>query len=327
MKARAVRIEKAGPASNLKLVELDVPAPAVGEVQVKVHTAGVAGGDVARRSGMLPGSKFPYIPGYDIAGEVVAVGADVTNLSVGDMVTGACMTGGYSEVINVPAEFLVPFPGALLDPAMVSATVLNYMTAHQLLHRLCKVPDSGSVLIHGAAGGVGTAVLQVAKLTNITVYGTASAAKHHIIEAEGGNAIDYRTQDFVEVVRQAQPVGVDAAFDPIGGKNLQRTAKTIRRGGVLVALGVLSANDSRLNVPYSMLILGLSSLRMKATFYGYSNKNEWYREDLTHVLDLLATGQIKPVIGERLPLAEAAHAHELLEQRSVTGKIVLEMMG
>lgn len=326
MQSKIAVANHAGGPEVLHIMVEDLPAPGPDEVQVRVLATGVAAGDLARRAGKLPGVRFPFSPGYDVAGVVERVGAAVTDLTSGQMVAGFIGQGGNAEFVNAPARKLLPVPAGIADPARVVAAILNYLTAYQMLVRVAGVQSGAKVLIHGAAGGVGTALLQLAALDDITVYGTASAPKHELVQSLGGIPIDYRTTDFVEFIKAREPNGLQAAFDSIGGANLLRSFKTLGRGGTMVSFGWLAAlNGPAYLTPLSFLLLGALLLvpGRSAKLYSISADHEHYREDLGHILSLLAQEKIAPVIGARLPLASIVRAHDMLEKHAVSGKIVL----
>ena len=325
MRHRLIRAARPGAAGILELVEEELPQPAPREVRIRVEAAGVAFGDVMRRGGAFPGQRFPFTPGYDVVGVVDALGAEVLAPALGARVAALVMTGGYAEHACTPAARAVPVPEGI-SPATAAALVLNYLTAHQMLHRLARVKAGERVLVHGAAGGVGTALLQLGGLAGLTRYGTASAGKHDLVRALGATPIDYRHEDFLARVRELTGDGVDAAFDPVGGWQLVRSHRALRRGGRLVVYGASRAvTQGRGQV---VLTLGLlAALKAapgrRAAFYGVNPGAPGYREDLAAILALAAEGKIRPVIAAELPLAEAPRAHELLERAAVRGKLVL----
>ncbi len=317
----------------LQVVEEELADPAAGEVRVKIFATGVAFADVMSRKGMYPAAPpIPFSPGYDIVGVVDKVGAGVSSLSAGQTIAALLPHfGGYAEFASVPEQLLVPVPDGL-DPAEVVSVVLNYLTAHRMLHRSAQVKKGERILVHGAAGGIGTALLQLGKLAGLEMYGTASKSKHELVSSLGATPIDHRSQDFVERIRNLTGDGVDAVFDGIGGKNLSRSYRTLRKGGRLISFGfVVTLKGGGIAVPLTLARLFLFKLipdGKKALFYGDTPKfvekdNAWYRQSLTALLNLLAEGKIKPVVGERIPLFEAARAHELMEKAATTGKIVL----
>jgi NADPH:quinone reductase-like Zn-dependent oxidoreductase len=308
----------------------DAAAPGVGEVAVRMTAAGVSYGDILARVGVLPGTGKPgYVPGFDVTGTVEKVGASVAGLEVGEPVTGLLPHGGYAEVVCVPAELLLPLPEGVA-PTDAAAAALNYFVAYQMLHRVADPRSGGRILAHGAGSGVGRALVELGRRAGLEVFGTASRAKDEAA-ALGAIPIDYQTEDFVAVVRDAG--GVDAAFDAIGGTHFFGSYRTLRRGGTLVGFGVSSAwSGGKANGPRAGLsLLGLlgSNIvpdRRHTRFYTASRaikRRESYREDLTTVLQLLAHREIHPKIAVVLPLSQAGHAHELVEQDRVSGKVVL----
>ena len=284
------------------------------------------------RKGLYPDvkEKPPFSPGYDMVGMVDKLGKGVTTLKVGQMVADLTVIGAYSEYICLPASYLVPVPEGL-DPAEAVSLVLSYVTAYQMLHRSAEVKRGQSILVHGAGGAVGTAMLQLGKVLDLKMYGTASRSKHELVTSLGATPIDYKSEDFVECIRGLTGNGVDAAFDPIGGDNFNRSFKALKPGGVLVAYGFYNATMGRGgNIPLGFIKLQIWNILPNGhsmKFYSIGALREkqaaWFREDLTELFNLLAQGKIKPVIAERMPLTEAAHAHELIEQSAVNGKIVL----
>ena len=218
--SRVVLTAVGGP-EVLKLIEEEIREPAPNEVCIRILACGVAFADVLMRRGLYSGvPSLPYSPGYDIAGTVESCGAAITQWKPGDQVCALTQTGGYSKFILLPESELVRVPDGL-DPADTVSLVLNYTTACQLIHRIAHLQRGESVLIHGAAGGVGTASLQLGSIAGIKMFGTASKSKHALISSLGGIPIDYRTEDFV-----LRAAGVDAVFDPIGGRNWYRSYRS-----------------------------------------------------------------------------------------------------
>ena len=336
MNYRRVVVTRAGGPEVLRVVEDGLPEPRRGQVRVRVLMAGVSFGDVLMRIGAIPGEqpKLPFTPGYDIVGVVDELGAGVSSPEAGRAVVALLdRGGGYAEFVCLPADRLVPVPDGL-DPVETVGAALNYFIAHQMLHRIARVRSGERILVHGAAGGVGSAFLQLGRLAELEVYGTASGSKHPLVSDLGGIPIDYRNEDFVARVRSLPGGGVDAVFDPIGGTNFWRSYRSLRTGGRFVAYGTSRAmrggRRNRLVAVSSFALAMLLKLipdRRTSTFYtaGSLDKSQpgAYREDLTTLLDLLAQKKIRPVVAERLPLVEAARAHELLDRSAVSGKIVL----
>jgi NADPH:quinone reductase len=336
---RIVVTHYGGPDALQVLVE-ERPEPKDGEVRVRVLAAGVSLPDIMAREGIHPETpKVPYTPGWDLVGVVDKIGASVSGIEPGQVVTAMPIHGAYAEFVCLPQRELVPVPASL---------VLNYITAYQMLHRSAKVKPGQRVLIHGAAGGVGTALLQLGRLAGLAMYGTCSSRSAPAVSELGGIPIDYQSADFVEEIRRLTGDGVDAVFESIGGTHIWRSRKALRPGGTVVAYGLTgSLRGGRLASGRSsggrhryraLAIFGLYIAagwllpgRRRVVPYSIQTlkrlKPAWFREDLTVLLDLLRQRKIKPLIARRLPLAEARRAHELLGKGGVTGKIVLVSSG
>jgi NADPH:quinone reductase-like Zn-dependent oxidoreductase len=334
IKHRRVVVTRHGGPEVLQVVEEDLPEPRAGEVRVKVLTAGVSAYDLMlRRSGSVPGTpRVPFTPGVDIVGVADKLGEEVSTVEPGQRVAASVSGGGYAEFICLPDSELVPVPPGV-DPAEAVCLVANYLTAHLALHRTASVQSGERILVQGAAGGVGTALLELGKLAGLEMYGTASKHNHELVSALGATPIDYRTEDFVERIRSLTGDGVDAVFDPVGAaRQLWRSYRALRKGGRLVWFGVAATSKAGMRViPLSLLMRFLLVLipdGKQAPLMENAGKfalehNVWYRETLTELLDSLAAGRIKPVVAERIPLVEAARAHEFLERGGHAGKVVL----
>ena len=338
MKNHRVVVTRHGGPEVLQMVEEDLPEPQAGEVRVKVLAAGISAYDLMfRRSGSLPGTpRVPFTLGEDVVGLVDKLGEGVSAVEPGQTVAGAtfCLGvgGGYAEYVCLPASEWVPVPPDV-DPAEAVCVVVNYLTAHMAMHRTADVQSGERILVHGAAGGVGTALLELGKLAGLEMYGTASKHNHELVSALGATPIDYRTEDFVERIRSLTGDGVDAVLDPVGGaRHTLRSYRALRRGGRFVGYGMAATAKAGMRaIPLTLLMLVLLKLipggkqaSMSAEIATFSEAHAgWYRETLTELLDLLAAGRLKPVVAERIPLVEAARAHELLERGGYAGKVVL----
>lgn len=336
MRSQQMTVTRIGPPEAIQVRSGEIPSPAPGQVLVRVEAAGVSYGDILLRAGVIPGGpKPPFVPGHDLAGVVEQIGDGVTSVVPGQAVVALLRTGGYSQRLSVPAELLVPRPEG--TAAVQSAAVaLNYFIAYQMLHRVAALHAGDRILVHGASGGVGIAFLQLGRLAGIECYGTASAAKQQVVRRFGGHPIDYRNQDFRQVIRGLPGGAVDAAFDPIGGPgHFRRSYSVLRRGGILVAYGQSAA---LVDGKASRRVLGLGFLGglvlpklvpdgRRTRFYSAwsldKRQPQAYRQDLAAVLSLLVQGSIQPVVAKTMPLREAAAAQRLLQDGSVTGKIVL----
>jgi len=325
------------PKRQLELVEEDLPNPGPGEVRLKMLAAGVSYPDVMMCQGIHPEARRPpFTPGWDVVGTVDLLGEGVEAVPLGATVAALPIVGGYAEYLCLPATELVRVLPQV-DPAEGVCLILNYVTAYQMLHRSAQAKPGESALVHSAAGGVGTALLQLARLHGIRTYGTASTGKLRTVESLGGHAIDYKRSDFLKQVRNLPGGGVDIVFDGIGGWNLLRSWRALTPGGRLVAYGLLSTfADGRRDLKRlvssaagwaAAYTLGLLSRRKKLFVYSIQmlkrRKPDWFRQDLTTLFDLLGRGELNPLIDRRLPLEQAALGHELLVKGDTVGKIVL----
>ncbi len=328
-----VIVDKPGAIDVLNLVDELEPVPNKGEVKVRILASGVAFGDVMLRLGIgTPASAYPLTPGYDVVGVVEAVGPGAVKYNVGDRVAGLPGKDGYQQFICLPEHELIPVPQGL-EPDEVVSVILNYTTAYQLLTRVAHLKAGDKALIHGAAGGVGTAMLQLAQLMGINMYGTASTGKLELVEQLGGVPLDYQRTDFVKELLEMQPTGVQAVFDPIGGAQLSRSYKVLAKKGTLVMFNVAAASQGR--NPTLALVASVARLfwlklrpdtRHAETYLIEAAKRkrpEQFHSDVGALLDLLKEDKIKPQIAQVLPLSEVRKAHELLQNAKVTGKIVL----
>lgn len=333
---QAVWIDRTGPADSLVLRDTPLPPPGPGEVRVRVEAAGVAYADVVMRNGLYPGVKVPVIPGYDLCGRIEALGPDApAHLAIGMRVCAVTVTGSYARHRNVPAALCVAAPEGP-PPDKIVAACMNGLTAFQMFHR-CVGPEAGeTVLVHGAAGGVGTLLLDLARMAGVKAVGTASQGKHGFVEARGAIPIDYRATDFVAETQRLAPGGVVGVFDHIGGKHFKRSLSLVRAGGTGVLYGGYDATKGGKPNPLAFLDLLLGSGLNAFQLFGQSrsvtgyNVQYWrdarpaaYAKDLAALMALVGDGRLDPEIGAVLPLERAGEAHRMLETASVAGKIVL----
>ncbi len=305
-------------------------SPKAGEAVVRVEAAGVSFAEVQMLKGRYFNQpKFPFVPGYDLVGKVEEVGESVDERLLGKRVAALTETGAWADRVEIGAENLAPVPEGV-EPADAVAVVTNGVTAWQMLHRAAKVQRGQTVVVHGASGGVGTLLVQLARLAGAEVIGTASASKHETLRALGAVPIDYRNEDVPKKVRQIAPDGVDAVFDHVGGPGLVDSWRMLRRGGTLVSYGSASTLEStghhlRPYVPIFGRVLLWNALPngKRATFYYVKRWPKLFREDLSTVLSLLAEGKIEGRVYRRLPLERAAEALGLLASGKASGKVVL----
>jgi NADPH:quinone reductase-like Zn-dependent oxidoreductase len=307
-------------------VEHDLHPPSEREIRVKVLAASVSFPDVEARYGWTPfPPKTPYVPGYAVVGAVDALGGEVDQIALGDIVAVMTTYGGYSEYVFAKRKQLIPVPEDL-DSAEVVPLILNYIVAYQSLHRSAKVCPGEKVLIIGASGGIGTAFLQLGRLTGLTMYGIASKDKHHILREYGAAPIDYHTEDFVEVIQGMEPEGLDAVFDGVAGEYIERGFSLLRRGGRFVCYANPGSIPRMIRLVGRVFFYNLFPNGRSATFYGTGSvhlNRRPFLEDWAALFELLKGGQIKPVIARKFPLLEAARANEMLESGTVIGNIVL----
>ena len=343
---KRVVVERFGGPEVLKVVEEDAPQPGPGQVRVRVLAAGVSFPDALIRAGTyLGGPKPPFTPGYELVGVVEKLGPGCSRLREGDRIGALTVWGADAESVCVAEKYAVRVPEDL-DPAEVVSVIFPYMTAYQMLHRTARVKSGETVLVHGAAGRVGTAALELGAVAGVRLIGTASARDRSAVEGLGAIFIDYRNEDFLARTRElTDGKGVDVVIDGIGGKVSLRSFRALRignqitgdPGGRLIVMG-----------NYNTMVQGRKSWRGWLEWYpataitwlwgtlsprrrvnGYRIQilriphQQWFQEDFDVLLELLRAGKIHPVVAERLPFSEARHAHELLESSAARGKLVL----
>jgi NADPH:quinone reductase-like Zn-dependent oxidoreductase len=325
MKYKSVIVTRRGPPEVLQVIENDLRPPQEGEVRVKVLATLVCGPDITARYGHTPFAPgIPFVPGYAIVGIIDAVGKGITDNKAGNRVAALTVRGGYAEYIFLRENRLVPLPDNL-DPAEAVTLMLNYIVAYQVLHRKAQTKTGNKVLIIGASGGVGTALLQLGRLADLTIYGIASKSKHHILEEYGAIPIDYRMQDFVEVIRKNEPAGLDAVLDGMVWGYLDRGFSLLRRGGTWVQYGNPTGYSGLLRLFSRLVLYNILPNGRSLKLYGttiYTNRRA-YLEDWGVLFELLSQRKIKPVIARKFPLLEATQANALLESGRVTGNVVL----
>ncbi len=330
---KSVVAPRTGPPAVLEIVEHDLRLPVKGEVRIKVLAAAVCRPDISARSGeaLYSGTplrqKTPFVPGYAVIGDVDALGPGVTGVCVGDRVGVLTVTGGYTEVLYWRGDRLIPVP-ATVDPAEAVPLILNYIVAYQTLHRAAKVKAGDKVLIIGASGGIGTALLQLGRLADLTMIAVASKSKHAILCQYGAVPVDYQTQDFVAAVRQVQPEGLNAVLDGMMSLDtIKGGLSLLRRGGVQVSFGEPQSLGALFRILGLLIATNLRPNGKRLKLYGTSSyflfDRRPYLEDWATLFRLLEERQIEPVIMQKFPILEAAKANELLESGQVIGNLVL----
>jgi len=322
---------KGGPTALdvLEIAELPVPEPGPGQLRVRVLAAGVGSTDLTVVTGKyLFAPKIPFVPGYEIAAVVDAVGAGVDGFRVGQRVAALTVYGGFGELLVRDAADFLPIPDGVSDRE-AAAVILNFVTAYQAIHRVGKARAGQTALVTGAAGGVGVAAIQLLRLAGVKTYGAASAGKHATLRALGAIPIDYRAGRLDRLMRDLEPGGVDLVLDGIGGSLIGPCIGALRTGGRLVAYGFMAATGALSTaLMFANIFLGSRLRGRRGSFYGitalYRRNPSAFREDLPKVFSLLAEKKIDAMIARTFPLLEARKALELLATGTVEGKIVLE---
>ncbi|MEV6313807.1 medium chain dehydrogenase/reductase family protein [Streptomyces sp. NPDC051776] len=315
-----------------------VPTAGPGQVVIRMEATGVSFAEQQMRRGRyFDQPPYPFVPGYDLVGTVHATGEGVEPSLVGIRVAAMVKVGGWASHVLVDAADVVPVPSGV-EAADAETLVVNGITAWQLLHRKARVRAGQTILVHGANGGVGSVLVQLAQAVGVKVIGTASARHHKALRDRGVTPVDYRTADVAARVRELAPGGVDAVFDHVGGRGIVDSWSVLARGGTLVSYGSASTRDDEGSKQWPVFkLLGRVWMwnvlpnRRRAYFY-----NVWagralarnrfrarMRNDLTQVFAALKRGDVTAQIAAQLPLTRIADALRLAESGTVSGKIVL----
>jgi NADPH:quinone reductase-like Zn-dependent oxidoreductase len=340
---KAVVLTGHGGPEVLRVEERPDPPVGPGEVRIAVKAAGINFADTMARVGLYPDApKPPCVLGYEVAGEVESVGEGVDSVKEGDRVVAGVRFGGQAEMVSVPAEQVLPLPDRL-SFEQGAAVPVNYATAYCALVLMAGVKPGERALIHAAAGGVGTAAVQIARHHGAEVLGTASASKHERLRELGvAHAIDYRTQDFeLEVRRLTDGQGVDVVIDATGPTNFRKDYRVLRQGGRLVMYGLAEASagtgrdmrkliGSLARMPFATLPWwkSLQLMNENKGVFGLNMLHWWDREgDVSRItgplLEELEEGGLEPVVAESFPFERAGDAHRLIAERGNIGKVVL----
>src|SRR5271156_4304633 len=342
---RAMVVKRYGPPEVLEVREVSDPQPKPGEVVIRVKAVGVNFADLLQRMGIYPGTpKPPFVPGFEVSGvvEKVAEGGKASDgepLHVGDAVAALTQfnaSGGWGAA---PAGRFFRLPAGMpFDDA--AAIPVNYLTAYHSMFTMGNLQPGDRILIHGAAGGVGIASVQLARAKGLVIFGTAGPAKQDYLRKIGvDHPIDYEKSDFVKVVRQYAPDGIEMVMDPIGGKSLTRGQKCLGPTGRLVIYGLSEAAGSG---GKRNLLRGAKALLQSPRFHplklmaqnlaviGVSlgvmdSRGALMRSELDELFRMYSAGKIKPVIGKTFPLDQAAAAHQYIHDRKNIGKVVLSV--
>ena len=338
--------------SGLQVRERQLPPLGPSDVLIRMEATGVSYAEIAMLRGHYPGQPaFPFVPGYDIVGRVIGVGANVTPALSGKRVATITETGAWADLVIRPEHELVIVPDDL-DPAEVDTLVVNGVTAYKMLHRVAKVCAGQTIVVLGAGGGVGTMLVQLARLAGVNVIGTCKPAQRAAVEALGARVVDYTRERVLEDVRALAPDGVHAVFDHVGGESLRSSFVLLRSGGILVCYGNMEASKKTTAPWVAFLGAFLGFFALKAlwsfrpggrtmTFFDVWGRGtfgadrmfrpaRFWREfhaDLGHLLGLLSAGNLEAHVAHRVPLLQAAEAMAMHKAGGFTGKIVLEGKG
>jgi NADPH:quinone reductase-like Zn-dependent oxidoreductase len=340
---KAVVLTRSGGPEVFEVLERPDPAVGAGEVRIAVHAAGLNFADTMARVGLYPAApKPPCVLGYEVAGEVETIGEGVSGLTLGQRVMAGTKFGGQAELAVAHARDVMPMPEHLSFEEG-AAFCVNYGTAYAALMIMGGLREGNRVLIHAAAGGVGIAATQVARIAGAEIFGTASAAKHEAIKAQGvDHPIDYRTQDFkAEVRRLTNGEGVDVILDPMGPTSFRKDYRILRPGGRLIMCGLSEAMNengrdmratlrSLLRMPTSTMPWWNAGrlLNQNRGVFGLNLLSWWRREGgmdriTAPLLSDLNSKQLMPVVARSYPFEQAGDAHRYLAERRNIGKVVL----
>jgi NADPH:quinone reductase-like Zn-dependent oxidoreductase len=325
---RAIQLKGKGGLDQLQEVEIPLEAPKQGEIRIRVRASGAGFTDITMRTGYYPyRPAFPFVEGYEVVGDVDAVGQGVAGFALGQRVCALTIYGAWAEYFTRNAEDFVPVPEGL-DDSEVIALILNYVTAYQLIHRIAAMQPGQIALVTGANGGVGTALLELLRVHRIRALGLASRKHFDLIRSLGGEPIESRTRPIDTAAHEILPGGVDVAFDGLGGGGTRECIRATRRGGLVVGYGFMAARSPLATFRgFAALFLGARFAGRRGTFYGitmlYRKDQSPFKEDLSKLFELLAARKIQPHIAARLPLLAGREAERLLESGGIAGKIVL----
>jgi NADPH:quinone reductase-like Zn-dependent oxidoreductase len=332
---RVVQVRRFGGPDELEVVDAPLPTAGRGEVRVRVLASGLEYTDVVIRRHLYPQTmrrRPPFVLGYDVVGEIDQLGDGVRGFQFGDRVADLTVLGSNAAYRTLRASDLTRVPAGV-DAAEAAALILSWTTAYQLLHRAARVQQGQRVLVQGAAGAVGQALLVLGRLAGLELWGTARGAHAALIRELGATPIDYQREDFTRVL----PGGFDVVFDGIGEDRYRRSFAALKRGGLLCAYGYtagVQAQGRLLSILMWMArvylwrwllswLPGGKRIRIYSINVMRARHPAWFREDLERLFGLLATRAIRPRVAERISFDEVTAAHRRLEAGGLEGKLVL----
>jgi NADPH:quinone reductase-like Zn-dependent oxidoreductase len=340
---RAMVVRRLGPPQVLELQQLPEPQIKPGEALIRVRAIGVNFADLLQRMGIYPNTpKPPFVPGIEIAGVVERIAESThtkatVGLRPGDAVCAITRFNAYAEWVAIPADHAYRLPqGMSFEDA--AALPVNYVTAFHSMFTMGNLQPGNRILIHGAAGGVGLAAVQLARVRGLLIFGTASATKLDYLRKAGvDHAIDYQTTDVLQAVRKFAPEGIELVMDAIGGKSLKQSYKCLCPGGRLIIYGLSAATGSS---GKRNLIAGASALLQTPRFHplvlmrdsiavigvsltSLASRPALLQSEMDEIFRLYSAGKIRPVVGKTFSLAQAAEAHQYIHDRKNIGKVIL----
>ena len=335
LRNRVVQVRRFGEPDELEVVDAPLPTAGRGEVRVRVLASGVEYTDVVIRRHVYPQTmrrRPPFVLGYDVVGEIDQLGDGVRGFQLGERVADLTVLGSNAAYRTLRAGDLTRVPAGV-DAAEAAALILSWTTAYQLLHRAAQVQRGQRVLVHGAAGAVGQALLALGKLAGLELWGTARGTRAALIRKLGATPIDYQREDFARVL----PGGFDVVFDGIGEDGYRRSFAALQRGGLLCAYGYTAGVQARHHILTILMWIarvylwrrllswlpGGKGVRIYSINMMRARHPAWFREDLERLFGLLATRAIRPRVADRISLDEVAEAHRRLEAGGLDGKLVL----
>jgi NADPH:quinone reductase-like Zn-dependent oxidoreductase len=328
---RVVQVRRFGDPDGLEVIDARLPTAGLGEVRVRVLASSLEYTDTLIRRHVYPQTaarRPPFVLGYGVVGQVDQLGDGVRDFQVGDRVADMTVLGSNADYRTLQADHLTRVPAGV-DPAEAATVILSWTTAYQLLHRAARVQPGQRVLVQGAAGAVGQALLVLGKIARLELWGTGRGEHASLIRELGATAIDYQREDFTRLV----PGGFDVVFDGVGEDGYRRSFAALKRGGLLCAYGYSAGVQEQRRMLAMLMWIGRLYLwrwlpgGKRARFYSINvmraRHPSYFREDLERLFGLLAARSIQPSVAERISFDEVIEAHRRLEAGGLKGKLVL----
>ena len=335
MRNRVVQVSRYGGPEGIEIVDAPLPTPGPDEVRVHVLASSLEYTDVPIRRHLYPQTmrqRPPFVLGYDVVGEIDQLGAAVTGFVVGERVADMTVVGSNATYRTLRADDLTRVPPGV-DAAQAAAIILSWTTAYQLLHRAARVQRGQHVLVQGAAGAVGQALLVLGKMAGLEIWGTARGEHAAIVRNLGATPIDYQREDFTRVLRG----GFDVVFDGVGEDDYRRSYAALRPGGLLVAYGYSASVQAERRLRDLLMSLARVYLWRRVLGWRPGGKRtylysinlmrarhpSWFTEDLERLFRMLASGAIRPRVAARISFDDVVEGHRRVEAGGLEGKLVL----